>query len=110
MTHAAPNDPALPGVVFPAGGATPPTTTDKAAAAAVYGIGPVLLGALLEVLNSAGVIFPDADPLWLRIIALLLIVLGPVASYYGAYRTPNRLKQPVQVVTGDLDPGLPPSR
>lgn len=108
MTHAAPDDPALPGVVFPAGGATPPSTTDKASAAAVYGLGPVLLGALIEVLNQAGVIFPDADPLWLRIIALVLVVLGPVASYYGAFRTPNLLRQPVQVVDADLDPGLPP--
>lgn len=63
----------------------------------MWGAAPVLLGLLVEVLTQAQVLFPDAPPWVLQVIAFLLFAAGPVASYFGVKITPNLLLQPVVI-------------
>lgn len=110
--HAAAEELLPAGTALAVGDPAPPTTAHKAVAGLWYGAGPVLLGAVLEVLFSADVLFPDASPPVKSGIATALILLGPVASYFGVKRTPNLLLQPVvlqPVVVDVADPPGPPS-
>jgi len=91
----------MTGPVLVAGTPTPPTTRDKAVAAFLWGLAPVLLGAALLVLEQATTLLAGAPAWVLTTCAVLLVILAPVASYIGAYRRPNLLRVPVQV----LDPG-----
>ena len=87
-----------PGTVIPVGDPTPPTSTDKAAAAFLWGSVPVVLGAVIVVLQNATTLFAGA-PAWVfTTAAVLLVILAPAASYAGAYQTPNKLKVSVQVL------------
>ena len=87
-----------PGTVLLPGDPTPPTTTDKAVAAFLWGLVPVLLGAVIVVLQNATALFAGA-PTWVfTAAAVLLVILAPVASYAGAWRVPNRMKVSVQVL------------
>ena len=86
-----------PGTVLPAGADAPPTTTHKAKAAVYYSLVPVLLGALLDVLLQAGVLFPDLSSGWKSAIALAVVALSPFAAYFGVFRTPNKLLVPVTI-------------
>lgn len=86
------------GTVLPAGSDTPPTTTAKATAGFLYGLIPVVLGALVTVLQSTQTLWPDAPPWVKALIPVVLILLGPVSSYFGVNRTPNQLEQSVQIV------------
>jgi len=95
--HAVP-DPIAEGTILQAGDPTPPTTTAKANAGLWYGLVPVIAGAILTILESSDVLFPDSDSAVKQIIPVVLLLLGPVASYFGVKRTPNLLKQPVQVL------------
>jgi hypothetical protein len=61
-----------------------------------------VLGALVTVLQSTDTIWPDAPPWAKAAIPIVLILLGPVLSYFGVNRTPNQLEQAVQIVD---DPG-----
>lgn len=90
------------GTVLPIGSDTPPTTTAKATAGFLYGLIPVLLGALVTVLQTSDTLWPTA-PEWVKaLVPVVLILLGPVLSYFGVNRTPNQLQQAVQIVD---DPG-----
>lgn len=80
-----------------AGDPVPPSTTHKAWAAFLYGIGPVVLGAVIEVLHQSGTLLPGAPPWVAQVVAVTLLVLGPVASYWGTWRTPNLLLQPTEL-------------
>ena len=87
-----------PGTVIAVGEPAPPTTTDKATAALLLGLVPVVLGGVVVVLQNATTLFAGA-PAWVfTAAAVLLVILGPVAGYVGAWLTPNRLKVPVQVL------------
>ena len=89
-------DPA-PGTVLQEGAPTPPATTAKAVSAFWWGLVPVVLGAVVVVLQNATTLFTGA-PTWVATTAaVLLVVLAPVASYTGAYRTQNLLKVPVTI-------------
>lgn len=88
-----------PGTVIPAGNPTPPTTSAKALSAFWWGLIPVVLGAVVVVLQNATTLFAGA-PTWVATTAaVLLVILAPIASYAGAYRTPNLLQVPIQVLT-----------
>lgn len=86
------------GTIIPAGGDAQPTSTKKASAAALWGGVPAVLGGLLAALDQADVLFPDAPSWVVSTISLVLIIISPIAGYYGAYRTPNQTEQAVQVV------------
>lgn len=86
------------GTVLPIGSDTPPTTTAKATAGFLYGLIPVLVGALVTILQSTDTLWPDAPPAVKALIPVVIILLGPVASYFGVNRTPNQLQQAVQIV------------
>lgn len=86
------------GTVLPVGADTPPTTTAKATASFLYGLVPVVLGALVTVLQSTDTLWPDAPPWVKALVPVVLILLGPISSYFGAIRTPNQLEQSVQIV------------
>jgi hypothetical protein len=73
-------------------------TADKAVAAFLWGLVPVVLGAVIVVLQNATTLLAGA-PTWVFTAAtVLLIVLAPAASYVGTYLTPNKLKVPVRVL------------
>jgi hypothetical protein len=62
-----------------------------------WGLVPVVLGAVVVVLQNATTLFAGA-PTWVATTAaVLLVVLAPVASYVGAFKTPNLLKVPVTI-------------
>ena len=89
----------LPGTTIPAGDPTPPTTTAKAVSAFWWGLVPVVLAAAVVVLQNATTLFTGA-PTWVATTcAVLLLILSPVSSYIGTYRTPNKLKTPVMVLS-----------
>jgi hypothetical protein len=90
------------GTVLPAGSDTPPTTTAKAMAGFLYGLIPVALGALVTILTETDTLWPDAPPWVKSLVPVILVLLGPVLSYFGVNRTPNQLQQSVQIVD---DPG-----
>lgn len=90
------------GTVLPIGADAPPTTTAKATAGFLYGLIPVVLGALVTILQSTDTLWPDAPPAVKAVIPVVIILLGPVLSYFGVQRTPNQLEQAVQIVD---DPG-----
>jgi hypothetical protein len=93
--------------VFAAGDPAPPTTTGKASAAFLWGLAPVILGGIIVVLQNATTLFAGG-PAWVyTTAAVLLVILGPVASYLGAYHTPNRLLVGVQTVTTTPEVPLP---
>jgi hypothetical protein len=85
-----------PNTALEAGEPTPPTTEHKAYAA-LWGLIPIILGAVVEMLQQADTLFPDAPPWVLNVVAVVLIILGPVVSYLRVQATPNLLKQPVVV-------------
>lgn len=86
------------GTVIPAGGDAQPTSTNKASAAALWGGVPAVLGGVIAALSQAGVLFPDAPAWVLSTISMILIIVSPIAGYYGAYNTPNKTEQAVQIV------------
>lgn len=92
-------DPALlpPNTALGVDDPSPPATSAKANAGLLWGLIPVIVGAALEILGEADVLFPGASSGVKTTIAIVVMFLGPVASYFGVYRTPNRLKQPVVV-------------
>ena len=94
-------DPVLPvpGTVIPAGDPAPPTTPAKAWAALLWGLVPVLAAAVVVVLQNATTLFVGAPTWVLTTCAVLLLILSPVSSYIGTYRTPNKLKTPVMVLS-----------
>lgn len=97
------NTPA-PGTVLTVGDPTPPTSNHKATAALLFGLIPVVLGGIIVMLKNATTLFAGG-PTWVFVTAaILLIILGPVASYFAAYNTTNRLLVPVQII-----PTTPPS-
>lgn len=86
------------GTVLAVGDPVPPASTHKTQAAVLYSLLPVLLGAVLTVLDQATTLFAGA-PTWVfTLITVLLILLTPVAAAFGVYRTANKLLQPVQVL------------
>jgi hypothetical protein len=95
-----------PGTTLDKGQSVPPSTTDKAKAGFLWGLFPVVLGAIIETLRQANLLFPDAPSWVLSACAAVLLILGPVASYVGVYLTPNRL---LQSVTINDTPKIPPS-
>lgn len=96
-----------PGTVLAEGDPTPPSTTAKATAGFLYGLIPVLLGAVVTVLTETDTLWPDAPPWVQAAVPVVLILLGPVLSYFGVNRTPNLLKQPVQVLPAGGQPAPP---
>ena len=91
---------ALPtaGTALAVGDPSPPVSTHKATAS-LWGLVPIVLGGVVEVLHQADVLFPDAPPWILQTCALVLLILGPVVSYIKVLQTPNLLKVPVVVGT-----------
>lgn len=91
---------ALPaaGTALAVGDPAPPTTAHKARASLWGGL-LILLGAVVEVLHQADVLFPDSPPWVLQACALALLILGPIVSYIKVLQTPNLLKVPVVVGT-----------
>jgi hypothetical protein len=98
-----------PGTIYAEGDPAPPTTTAKAPAGFLYGLIPVLLGAVVTVLQTTDTLWPDAPPAVKSLIPVVLILLGPVLSYFGVNRTPNLLKQPVQVLPTPAQPAPAPT-
>ena len=97
------------GTLLPEGSPSPPTSTHKATAAVLWGGVPVVLGAVVEGLDQTGRLFPTAPAWVLSTVALLLVVLGPIASYFGVRRTPNLLKVAVVIASDGAAPSDPPS-
>jgi hypothetical protein len=91
-------EPLAIGTVLPIGADAPPTTTAKALAGAVWGGIPAVLGGVLAGLQEADVLFPDAPKWIISTIALVLIIISPLAGYFGVLTTPNKLEQAVQIV------------
>lgn len=92
------------GTALATGDPTPPSTTAKANAAFLWGLVPVLLGAVVEVLTQATTLFAGAPTWVLTTCAVVLVILGPVAAYVGTQRTANRLLQPVLTVAEPAPP------
>jgi hypothetical protein len=68
---------------------------------------PAILAAVSTWLASAPQQLPNVDPqVWVWV-GLLMTLLTPIAGYYGAYRKPNTLTQPVQVVAPPGEPAMP---
>ena len=86
------------GTVIPVGDPTPPATAAKAAASFWWGLLPVVLGGVVLVLQNATTLLAGAPTWVINGAGVLLLILAPIASYAGAYRTPNRLRVPVQVL------------
>ena len=87
-----------PGDVLAVGEPAPPTTAAKAAASFWWGLLPVVLGGVVLVLQNATTLLAGAPTWVINGAGVLLLILAPMASYAGAYQTPNRLKVSVQVL------------
>ena len=96
------------GTLLPEGSPVPASTTHKATAAVLWGGVPVVLGAVVQALDQTGHLFPTAPTWVLSTVALLLVILGPIASYFGVKRTPNLHKVAVVVASDGAAPSDPP--
>ena len=96
------------GTLLPEGSPVPASSTHKATAAVLWGVVPVVLGAVVEALDQTGRLFPTAPTWVLSTVALLLVILGPIASYFGVKRTPNLLKVAVVIASDGAAPSDPP--
>lgn len=87
------------GTVLAAGDNAPPTEADKTIAAVIWGAIPAVLAVLATWLESAPNTFPSVDPQVWGAVALILTIATPILAAVAVYRKPNKLTQPVKVIS-----------